>query len=95
MAGIGAILALILNLFTLTLVGRLVLDYVRIFSPSWRPTGFILWLASTVYAVTDPAVRFVRKFVPPLRLGPVALDLSFIVIFVAVQILGRIVLTVF
>jgi YggT family protein len=95
MAGIGAILALILNLFTLALVGRLVLDYVRVFSPSWRPTGFILWLATTIYAITDPVVNFVRKFVPPLRLGPVALDLSFIVIFVAVQILGRIVMTVF
>ena len=95
MAGIGAILAHILNLFTLALVGRLVLDYIRVFSPSWRPTGFILWLATTIYAITDPAVNFVRKFVPPLRLGSVALDLSFIVIFVAVQILGRIVMTIF
>ena len=95
MAGIGAVIALLLNLFTLALVGRLILDYVRVFSPSWRPTGFILWLATTIYAVTDPAVNFVRRFVPSLRLGPVALDLSFIVIFVAIQILGRIVLTVF
>jgi YggT family protein len=95
MAGIGAVLALLLNLFTLALVGRLILDYVRVFSPSWRPTGIILAIASTVYTVTDPAVKFVRRFVPPLRLGPVALDLSFIVIFVAIQILGRIVLTVF
>jgi YggT family protein len=95
MAGIGAVLALLLNLFTLALVGRLILDYIRAFAPSWRPTGFILGLASTIYSVTDPAVNFVRRFVPPLRLGPVALDLSFIVIFVAIQILGRIVLTIF
>jgi YggT family protein len=95
MAGIGSVLVLILNLFTLVLVGRLILDYVRIFSPTWRPTGFILWLATSIYAITDPPVNFVRRFVPPLRLGPVALDLSFIVIFVAVQILGKILLTVF
>ena len=95
MAGIGSVLVLLLNLFTLSLVGRLILDYVRIFSPMWRPTGFVLWLATTVYAITDPAVNFVRKFVPPLRLGPVALDLSFIVIFVAVQILGKILLAIF
>jgi YggT family protein len=92
---VGALLALIINLFTLALIGRLVLDYVRMFSPSWRPTGFMLWLATTIYSVTDPAVNFVRRFVPPLRLGPVALDISFIVIFVAVQIIGRIVMTVF
>ena len=95
MGAIGAILALLINLFTLALVGRLILDYVRMFSPNWRPTGFVLGVASTVYAVTDPVVNFVRKFVPPLRLGPVALDLSFIVIFVGVQILGRLVLTIF
>lgn len=95
MTSVGALLALIINLFTLALIGRLVLDYVRMFSPSWRPTGFMLWLATTIYSVTDPAVNFVRRFVPPLRLGPVALDLSFIVIFVAVQIIGRIVMTVF
>ena len=91
----ASLLALLINLFTLALVGRLILDYVRMFSPSWRPAGFILGLATLIYSVTDPVVNFVRKFVPPLRLGPVALDLSFIVIFVGVQILGKILLTVF
>jgi YggT family protein len=95
MGAIGSIIVLVINLFTLSLVGRLILDYVRMFSPSWRPTGFMLWLATTIYAITDPAVNFVRRFVPPLRLGPVALDLSFIVIFVGVQIIGKIVLTIF
>jgi YggT family protein len=95
MGAIGAILALVINLFTICLVGRLILDYVRMFSPNWRPAGFVLAIASTIYAVTDPVVNFVRKFIPPLRLGPVALDLSFIVIFVGVQILGRLVLTIF
>lgn len=95
MASIGILLSILINLFTLSLVGRLILDYVRVFSPSWRPTGSILWLATLIYSVTDPIVNFVRKFVPPLRIGPVALDLSFIVIFFAAQILGRVVLTIF
>ena len=84
-----------LPIFTLTLVGRLILDYIRNFSPNWRPTGIVLTIASMVYAITDPIVNLVRKFVPPLRLGPVALDLSFIVIFFAAQMLARIVLTLF
>jgi YggT family protein len=95
MAGLGILLSILINLFTLTLVGRLILDYVRVFSPSWRPTGFMLWIATMIYGITDPIVNFVRKFVPPLRVGPVALDLSFIVIFFAAQILGRVVLTIF
>jgi YggT family protein len=77
-----------LNIFILALVARLILDYVRIFKPSWRPKGIVLVLAEFVFAITDPAVNFVRRFVPPLRLGPVALDLSFIVIFLGAQLLS-------
>ncbi|MSY02750.1 MAG: YggT family protein, partial [Actinobacteria bacterium] len=68
-----------LNIFVLALVGRLILDYVRIFASNWRPRGIILAIAEFIYAITDPVVNFVRRFIPPLRLGPVALDLSFIV----------------
>ena len=77
-----------LNIFILALVGRLILDYARIFASSLRPKGIVLGVAEFIYAITDPAVNFVRKFVPPLRLGPVALDLSFIVIFFGAQLLS-------
>jgi len=95
MAIIGTILSTIIRLFTMALIGRLILDYVRMFASSWRPRGIILALAEFIYAVTDPVINFVRKFVPPLRLGPVALDLSFIVIFVAAQLLGQLVAGIF
>ena len=83
-----------LNIFILALVGRLILDYVRIFRPSWRPIGIVLALAEFIFAITDPIVNFVRRFVPPLRLGPVALDLSFIVIFFGAQLLSGLLSTV-
>ena len=74
----GAITSLIywaLNLFLLSLIGRLILDYIRIFSPNWRPTGVVLAIAELIYTITDKPLAFVRQFVPPLRLGGVALDL--------------------
>ena len=83
-----------LNIFILALVGRLILDYVRIFAASWRPKGIVLAIAEFIYALTDPVVNFVRRFVPPLRLGPVALDLSFIVIFFGAQLLSGLLSTV-
>ncbi|MCX6454766.1 MAG: YggT family protein [Actinomycetes bacterium] len=95
MSIIGTILSTIIRLFTMALIGRLILDYVRIFASSWRPRGIILAIAEFIYAVTDPVINFVRKFVPPLRLGPVALDLSFIVIFVAAQLLGQLIAGIF
>jgi YggT family protein len=64
-----------------------ILDYVRIFSPSWRPKGIILAIAELVYAVTDPIMRFVRRFIPSLRIGPVAVDISFLLVFFVTEIL--------
>jgi YggT family protein len=44
-------------------------------------------LAEIIYLLTDKPLSFIRRFVPPLRMGPVALDLSFIVLFIATQLL--------
>jgi len=91
----GAVIGIIywgLNLFFITLIGRLILDYIRIFSPNWRPRGIVLALAELIYSITDRPLRFVRQFVPPLRLGAVSLDLSFIVVFFVVQLLMRLVI---
>jgi YggT family protein len=82
---IGSILIQVLNIFVLFLFIRLILDYVRLFKPGWRPRGVILPIAEIIYTVTDKPLGFVRRFVPPLRLGAVALDLSFIVLFFGIQ----------
>lgn len=87
MLHIGSYLVLLLQLFLLALLGRLVLDYVRLFSRTWRPRGLMLVVAETIYAITDKPTAFVRRFIPPLRIGAVSLDLSFLVLFFAVQLL--------
>lgn len=85
--GIGSLLAGILQLFLFALLGRLILDYIRMFARNWRPSGVTLYLVEAIYAITDQPMRFVGRFIPPLRLGAVSLDLSFIVLFFAVQLL--------
>lgn len=86
MSSLGTIIVFLLQLFIISLFARVILDYVRIFSPSWRPRGIVLAIAEAVYAVTDPIMRFARKFIPPLRLGPVAIDISFLLIFFVTEI---------
>jgi YggT family protein len=88
---IGKILSAIIQIFLLALFARLILDYVRMFARNWRPRGIVLAIADLVFSITDPPLRFVRRFVPPLRIGAVNLDLSFIVIFFAIQLLDRLV----
>lgn len=77
-------LIFLLFLYTLVLLARIVLDWVQLFSRSWRPTGIVLVIANVVYALTDPPLRFLGRFIPPLRLGTVAIDMGFLVLFLGV-----------
>lgn len=47
----------------------------------------------SIYSVTDPPMRFVGRYVPPLRLGGVSIDLSFIVLFMVVRFFSGLVAT--
>ncbi|WP_017622203.1 YggT family protein [Nocardiopsis chromatogenes] len=85
------VLFLLLNLFMLVLIGRLVFELVQSFARSWRPSGFSLVLAESIYTVTDPPLKFLRRFIRPVRLGSVALDLSFTILFIFVVILIQVV----
>ncbi len=87
MLSVGSLLATILQVFLYALLGRLIIDYVQMFSPTWRPKGPILYLVEAIYTVTDKPMKFVGRFVPPLRLGSVSLDMSFIVLFFGTQLL--------
>jgi len=67
----------LLLLYILVLLARLILEYIPMFNRGWRPRGFGLVFAEVVFTITDPPLKFFRRLVPPLRLGPIALDLGF------------------
>ncbi len=91
----GAILYDILFAFFLLLMVRLVVEWVQMFARSWRPKGPVLVVLEIVYTITDPPIMFVRRFVPPLRLGSVMLDTSFLIVLVAVYLLQQLVRAIF
>ena len=84
---IGAVIDLVLRLFLLLLFARFVVDWVQVFARSWSPKGFVLVLLEIIYSITDPPILFIRRFVPPLRLGSIMLDTSFIIVLVSCYIL--------
>ena len=87
---IGTLVYWVAGLYMLVLLTRMVLDWVRFFSPQWRPRGVLLALANLVYALTDPPLTLLRRYIPPLRLGQgFALDVGFMVLFIAVILLQR------
>ena len=86
MSSVASLISSLLNLYVLILIARLVLEYVAIFARDWRPKGPLLLLSETVYTLTDPPLKAIRRMVPNLRIGSVSLDLSFIVLLFAISI---------
>lgn len=76
-----------LLLYFLAMWARFVLDLVRSFARYWRPTGFGLIVSELVFTITDPPIKTVRRFMPPLRLGGVALDFAWSAVMLVVIVL--------
>jgi YggT family protein len=88
------LLLTLLNLFKYALFIRIIIDYARMFARNWRPNSFLITFFEFIYSVTDPPMKFVGRFVPPLRLGGIAIDLSVIVLLIAISLLQGIIVVV-
>lgn len=78
------VLFYVLSIYLVILLGRLILSWVQTISRSWSPSGPLLIVAEVIFTATDPPLRFLRRYIPAVRLGTVALDLSFMVLFFVV-----------
>lgn len=87
MGTVRDVILIALYCFLGTLIFRLVMDYVFMFARSWQPGKAMVVALEATYTVTDPPLKLLRRFIPPLRLGGVALDLSFFVLMIIVYIL--------
>ncbi|WP_370619239.1 YggT family protein [Mumia qirimensis] len=83
----GEIISFVLWVCILLLIARFVIDWVQVLSRSWQPKGFILVICEAIYSVTDPPLRAVRRVIPPVRFGGMALDLSPMVLLIGLYLL--------
>ncbi|HSV40823.1 MAG TPA: YggT family protein [Nocardioidaceae bacterium] len=87
MRDVGYFINFVLYLYLGLLFARLVVEWVQAFARSWTPHGPLLVILEVVYTLTDPPINFVRRFVPPIRIGSVAIDVAFIIVLVFVYVL--------
>ncbi len=83
----GQIVVALLWIFIGCMWVRFITDWVQVFARSWSPRGVLLVVLEAVYSVTDPPIKALRRVIPPLRIGNIALDLSFLIVFVAAYVL--------
>lgn len=84
---VGSIIEIVLWVFIALLWIRFVVDWVQIFARSWVPRGPVLLLLEAVYSTTDPPIKALRRVIPPLRIGSISLDLSFLIVMIAAYVL--------
>ena len=72
----------LIQLYVLLLVVRVVMSWFPI-----SPNGLAETVAGFLYMVTDPVLVPLRRLLPPVRMGAMALDLSPIVAFFGLSVL--------
>lgn len=90
------ILALVLywglSVYFWAFLGRFVLDLLRSVNPSFRPKGLVLVLAEIVMTLTDVPLRFLRRFIKPIRFGQIQFDFAWTVGLFLISVLQSLVL---
>lgn len=81
------VVCIALLVYFFILLARIILSF-PIFPPP-PPGGPLRMLVDFIRAVTDPVLNPLRSAIPPIRLGMMGLDLSPIIVFVALAVLQR------
>ncbi len=86
------VLYLVLYVFLLTLLGRFVLGAVLQYGRRWQPGRGAAAAMESVWTVTDPPLKALRRVIPPLRIGTVSFDLASLVLLVILFVLMEVVI---
>ena len=88
MRAVGSVIAFILFACIIILLARFILDWVQMLARQWRPKGAVAVLCEALYSLTDPPLRVVRRFIPPVRLGGASIDFSPMVLLIGIYLLN-------
>ena len=95
METVGVLLLFLIGLFQLVLVVRIIVEMIHSFSRQFNPPRWFYPIAEPLFRFTDPPVKALRRIIPPLRMGGVALDISATVLFIIIQLISLLVTLIF
>ena len=78
---VRAVIDWAIGVYILVLIIRMIVDWVLLLNRNWHPTGVVASLISIVYQLTEPPLRWLRRYIPPVRFGSVGFDVSFVVLY--------------
>jgi len=82
-----------LQIYFYALIGRLILDLLISLRPGFRPKGLFLPVSEIIFTVTDPPLKFLRRFIKPVRFWAISLDFAWTLLVLGVILLRNLVLS--
>ncbi len=82
-----------LQIYFYALIGRFILDLLISLRPGFRPKGLLLPVSEIIFTVTDPPLKFLRRFIKPVRFGAISLDFAWTLLVLVVILLRNLVLS--
>lgn len=88
------IFAFALLCYTVVLLVRAIFDMVTMVIPAWQPYGLLAKVKRTIYGLTNPPLRAIKKIIPPIRIGSLAIDTSYLVLFLMCYVVSSLLIHV-
>jgi YggT family protein len=79
----------VLMMIWIMLIARIALSWIFMFARDWHPAGVPALLVESVYTVTDPMIKPLRRVIPPVTIGQIRLDVAFLIVFFGVMALSQ------
>jgi len=83
---VSVIICRLIQIYSLVLIARILLEWIQV-----SPDHPVARARRVLRAVTDPVLTPVRRLLPPVRAGGVGIDLSPMVVIVALWIIASII----
>lgn len=81
------LLSWLIRIYSTILLVRIIMDWVFMLARGWRPGSVIMAIYNVCYSLTDPPLRWLGRYIPPLRLGRMGLDFTPLVLWFILDII--------
>ncbi|MDF7641228.1 YggT family protein [Bifidobacterium sp. ESL0784] len=81
----------LISIYETVLFIRVLIDWVLVLIPRWRPGPVIGAIINVFYVLTEPPLRWLRRFIPVIRMGNGGLDFTPVVLWFILAVVAFII----
>lgn len=86
-----SLLKWLIGVYETVLLIRVLLDWFFALVPQWRPGNVMRSIINVFYVLTEPPLRWLRGFIPVIRIGTGGLDVTPMVLWFGLAVIAAII----